>query len=235
MYQITCDDEILYDVRLENRVVLSPVLDLETGKNGTLSFKIPTQNDLYNFVEQKKSIIKVFQVDKINEKTIRRELFRGTAYSVTIDFYNRKQVECEGELSFFNDSIIRPYSFQGDVEDLFKQYINKHNIQVDNKKQFKVRRCTVTDSNNYITRANINYPTTKEEMNNKLIDILGGHFETGQNEDATRYIDYLAEYENISNQIIEFGKNELNITQHIKTENVATRIIPLRKKRRKNR
>ena len=101
MYQITCNDEILHDTRLKNRTVLSPVLDLEVEKNGSLSFKIPPQNDLYNSVEQKKSIIKVFQVDKINNKTIRTELFRGNAYSETIDFYKRKQVQCERRAFLF--------------------------------------------------------------------------------------------------------------------------------------
>lgn len=101
MYQILCDDEILYDVRLKNRIVLSPVLDLEVGKNGTLSFQIPMSNDLYNSLQQKLSIIKVYQRDKINNTWINTELFRGTAYSETIDFYKRKQVECERRAFFF--------------------------------------------------------------------------------------------------------------------------------------
>lgn len=230
MYQIMCDDEILYDVRLKNRIVLSPVLNLEVGKNGTLSFIIPTQNDLHNRIEQQKSIIKVFQVDKIGNRNVKTELFRGTAYSEKFDFWNRKQVECEGELSFFNDSIIRPYSYEGDVEPLFQKYVNEHNSVVDVNKQFTPRRCTVVDPNGYITRANINYPSTKAEMKEKLLDILGGHFETGPNEDGTRWIDYLAEYENISSQIIEFGKNELDLSQFISSEDVKTRIVPLGKK-----
>lgn len=134
-----------------------------------------------------------------------------------------------GELSFFNDSIVRPYDFQGDVETLFKQYVNNHNAQVNEEKKFFARNCTVTDSNNYITRANINYPKTKAEMDDKLINILGGHFETGEDENG-RYIDYLAKYERKATQVIEFGKNLLDITQCIKTEDVATRIIPLGKK-----
>lgn len=71
-------------------------------------------------------------------------------------------------------------------------------------------------------------------MKNWLI-ICGGHFKTGENENGDRYIDYLAEYQNISGQTIEFGKNLLDITQYIKTEDVATRIIPLRKKGWKHR
>ena len=137
-----------------------------------------------------------------------------------------------GELSFFNDTIVRPYSYQGSVENLFKQYVNNHNTQVNEEKKFTPRNCTVTDPNDYITRANINYPSSKDEMEDKLIDILGGHFETGELEDGSgRYIDYLASYDRNATQTIEFAKNLLDITQCIKTEDVVTRIIPLRKKR----
>ena len=229
MYQITCDDEILYDVRLKNRIVLSPGLNLEVGKNGTLSFILPPQNDLYNSIEQQKSIIKVFQVDKFETGILKTEIFRGIVYSEKTNFWNRKQVECEGELSFFNDSIVRPYTYEGDVETLFKKLVNEHNSVVDVNKQFIPRRCSVVDPNNYITRANLNYPTTKSEMNEKLLDILGGHFET-EEVNGARYIDYLAEYEKVSSQRIEFGKNELDISQFITSEDVKTRIVPLGKK-----
>ena len=229
MYEITVDNEIIHDVRLKNRTVLSPVLELEVGKNGTLSFILPPNNELYNSIEQKKSIIKVYQVDKTNSGYVSTELFRGTAYSEKTDFWKRKHIDCEGELSFFNDSIVRPYDYQGGVTALFQKYVNDHNSQVNETKRFTPRRCTVTDSNDYITRANINYPSTRDEMNEKLLEILGGHFETLE-ANGTRYIDYLAAYENTSSQIIEFGKNLLDITQFITSEEVATRIIPLGKK-----
>ena len=146
-------------------------------------------------------------------------------------FIKGSKSNVNGELSFFNDTIVRPYSYQGDVTTLFKQFINNHNYQVNEEKRFIPRKCTVMDLNDYITRSNINYPTTKSEMDDKLINILGGHFETGEQEDGSRYIDYLASYDRKASQIIEFGKNLLDITQCIKTEDVATRIIPLRKKR----
>lgn len=113
MYQITCDDVVCYDLRLDDRIVLSPKLDLENGKNGTLSFIITNNNPCYNSIKQKSSIMKVYQVDKLkNGSFMQTELFRGTVFSIKKDFYKRKQVECEGELSFFNDSIVRPYSYK---------------------------------------------------------------------------------------------------------------------------
>ena len=146
-------------------------------------------------------------------------------------FIKGSKSNANGELSFFNDTIVRPYSFQGDVNTLFKQYVNNHNLQVNEEKRFVPRNCTVVDLNDYIIRENINYPTTKSEMDDKLINLLSGHFETGEAENGKRYIDYLLNYDRKSKQVIEFGKNLLDITQCIKTEDVATRIIPLRKER----
>lgn len=226
MYQVTCDDVIIFDLRADDRIVLSPTLNLETGKNGTFDFTIPPANPGYELIKQRVSIIKVFQIDKINNNFISTEIYKGTSYSVEEDFYKRKKVQTEGELSFFNDSKVRPYDFQGDVEEYFKRLIVQHNNQVDSFKQFKIGNCTVTDSNDYITRANKNYPTTKEEIETKLINLLGGHFEVRE-ENGNRYIDYLTKYERVNTQVIRFGKNMLDITKHIKSSDVKTRIIPL--------
>ncbi len=237
MYQITCDNQILYDIRSKDRIVTSPKLILETGKNGSLSFRIPRTNPMRDKINLKKSIFKVFQIDVVNNKKIYHQIFRGSAYSTEEDLYLRGTVDVEGELVFFNDSIIRPYSWTGDVEPYFKKLINEHNARVDDAKKFIARKCTVKDANNNITRANENYPTTKEEMNNKLIDLLGGHFETEEIDEVIDgkiiekiYIDYLADYDKYNKQSIVFRKNLIDFTKCITAQDVKTVIIPLGKK-----
>lgn len=238
MYQITCDNQILYDIRSKDRTVTSPRLILETGKNGTLSFRIPKTNPMFDYINLKKSIFRVFQVDLKDNKRIYTQLFRGMANTRDEDFYSRGQVEVEGELAFFNDTVIRPYSYQGNVIDLLKKYVNEHNSRVDDFKKFYVRNCTVTDNNDYITRANENYPSTKEEMDAKLIDLLGGHFETEEVEEIEQngnvirkvYIDYLADYTKYNTQPIIFGRNMLDFAKFISAEDIKTVIIPLGQK-----
>lgn len=238
MYQITCDNQVIYDIRSQDRIVTSPRLTLETGKNGTLSFRIPKTNPCFNLINLKKSIFRVFQVDIVDNRKIYTQLFRGSANTRDEDFYSRGQIEIEGDLSFFNDTIVRKYEYKGSVLGLFQKYVNEHNAKVEDSKKFYVRNCNVTDSNDYITRANENYPTTKEEMDNKLIDLLGGHFETEEveEEDANGnkikkvYIDYLAEYTEYNTQPIVFGRNMLDFTKFISAEDIKTVIIPLGKK-----
>lgn len=229
MYQITCDNQVIYDIRSKDRIVTSPKLILEVGKNGTLSFRMSKNHPMFEHINLKKSIFRVFQVDLKDNRKIYTQLFRGMANTREEDFYSRGHIEIEGELAFFNDTVIRPYNYSGSVIDLFRKYVNEHNSRVDDFKKFYVRNCTVVDNNDYIVRANENYPSTKEEMDNKLIDSLGGHFET-EEIDGKVYIDYLAEYEEYNTQPIVFRKNMLDFTKFISAENIKTVIIPLGKK-----
>ena len=135
-----------------------------------------------------------------------------------------------GELSFLLDSIQRPYSFQGAPNDLFKQFINNHNNQVEETKQFVIRNVDVPDNNNYINRENSNYSNTWDEVNDKLINTNSGYLETGLLEKGKRYIDYISQYTYINSQIIQFGENLLDITQYAKGEDIKTAIIPVRQR-----
>ena len=220
MYSVYVDNNLLYSPDLANDgyVILNPHAILETNKAGTFSFLLPPNNPLYDNIQKLVSIITVW--DDADE------IFRGRVLYDDKDFYNRKKVYCEGELSFLLDSIVRPYDFSGDIPVLFNQFITNHNNQVEAAKRFTVGNVTVTDPNNYIVRASSSYPKTWDEMNDKFLNLLGGYFRT-RKVGSTRYIDYVADYGHVSNQIIEFGVNMLDISEYISAENVFTCLIPL--------
>lgn len=136
-----------------------------------------------------------------------------------------------GELSFLLDTIQRPYSFQGNPNDLFKNFINNHNSQVEDTKKFEIRNCDVPDSNNYINRENSDYSNTLDAINDKLIDLNGGYLETGPLADEKRYIDYISNYTHINSQNIIFGENLLDITQYAKRRRYKNRFNCFRSKR----
>ena len=220
MYTIYADGKAVYSPLLvsDGYCVLSPKLTAELNKSGSLSFVMPPTNVMYDGIQKLKSIITVMQDDE--------EIFRGRVLYDEKDFYNRKNVYCEGELSFLMDSVVRPYSYQGGVKALFTQYVNNHNSQVDEEKQFQVGMVTVTDPNDYITRESSDYPKSLDEMKAKLIDLLGGYFRP-RLENGTRYLDYVTDYGSISDQVIEFGTNLLDLTEYISAEDVFTVLIPL--------
>jgi hypothetical protein len=61
----------------------------------------------FNAVKKMESEITVLQDSK--------PIFKGRVFSDNVNFYKVKKVEVEGILAYFNDSIVRPYEFTGDV------------------------------------------------------------------------------------------------------------------------
>ena len=218
MYQVYCDDTLIYDPRIDSLKIVNPKLTIELNKTGSFTFTIYPSNARYNILQKMKSIITVYNDGEL--------IFRGRILNDDERFYNQKQVSCEGELAFLLDSVVRPYDFEGSPEELFRKLIESHNEQVEETKRFKVGTVTVTDPNDYITRASAQYPTTWGEINEKLIDKLGGFLWVRHESDGI-YIDYLADFDILSSQTIEFGKNLLDINKITKGENIATAIIPL--------
>lgn len=87
MYQVRCDDVVIYDLRDKDLKIISPKLTTEINKTGTFDFIIPPQNRNYNIIKKLKSIITIYQDGE--------EIWRGRVLNDKSDFYNKKQVECE--------------------------------------------------------------------------------------------------------------------------------------------
>lgn len=223
MYQVYCDEHLIFDTRNDDLNIISPRLDLELNKTGSFTFSIYPSNPHYDKLKKLKSIIKVYQDNYL--------LFRGRILNDEEGFYNEKQVSCEGELAFLVDSIQRPYDFMSGenyttVSELFTFFINNHNAQVEDEHKFFVGNITVTDPNNYVVRSDSTYLNTWDSINEKLIKSYGGYLWVRHEPDGN-YIDYLADFDTLSSQTIEFGKNLLNINKITRGENIATAIIPL--------
>ena len=222
MYKCYLDGEMLYTPDLDEYKLATANLSVELNKTGSFKFTVYPDNPRYESIKKRTSIVTVYNED--------RRLFRGRVLNVKKGFYNQLQVTCEGELAFLLDSTVRPYEFKGSVEELFQFYINSHNAQMDDEaRKFKAGRCTVTDPNDYIVRANTGvngYPKTLDEMKEKLVEKLGGYLWTREGEDGI-YIDYLEDFETMNSQTVEFAKNLLDFEETIKGQDIVTAIIPL--------
>lgn len=218
MYRVLCDGLPIYDLRDENLVLIDPKLDLEVNKAGSFSFKMPPQHPQYYLPQQMLSCIQVFQDSE--------EVFCGRITGCKIDFYNRKQITCEGQLAYLNDSIQRPAEYHDvTVRGYLETLIAEHNKQVSKDKQFKVGIVTVTDGNDSLYRYT-NYNSTMKEIKEDLVDDLGGYLRV-RNVNGTAYLDYIEDYENISKQSIEFGENLLDFSRNTDVTDIATVFIPL--------
>ena len=218
IYKVYCDHQLLYHSRLENLTIHNPSVELEVNKTGSFEFTVPQKHPYYDTIRKLKSIITVFQDDFL--------LFRGRVLNEEVGWHNEKAVSCEGELAFLLDSIQRPYDFTGSIRDFLAMLLTSHNAQVEEEKRFTLGNVTVTDPNDYIVRSDIEYTSTWDVIQKKLLDLLGGYIIV-RHEDGKHYLDYLSSINVLAPQPISFGKNLLDLKRIRKGEDIATAIIPL--------
>ena len=218
MYRVYSDSNLLHHDNLEQLRILDPSVELELNKTGSFVFTVNPDHPRLPFVKRMKSIIQVWQDDFL--------LFRGRVLDEEVGWHNEKTFTCEGELAFLIDSIQRPYDFTGSISEFLGILLVNHNAQVDPEKHFTLGVVTVTDPNDYIVRSDIDYVSTWDVINKKLIDMLGGFLQV-RHEDGVNYLDYLKESTLLAPQKITFGKNLLDLKRSRKGEEIATVIIPL--------
>lgn len=243
-YQIKCDDLVLYDVRDEDLTLKNPKCKLAVNTVGEASFTILANHPCYNDL---KKMISVFEINQ-NGETI----FRGRMTDYSKDFHNKKLVDLEGVMAFFNDSMIRPFVFPDDflhlteykaeaeeggnvVRFLLRWFIDTHNSQVEPFQRFKLGRVTVSDPNNTIVRSSEDYQKTWDAVKSALFESsLGGYLCIRYEADGN-YIDYLADFtdengERLRNsQKIAYGENLLDIQKDSDATETYSAIIPLGK------
>ena len=221
MYQILCNDQVIHDVRIEGLQVIDAKCTLEVNKTGSLTFSVPPTHPSYNDIHKHTSTITLLRDGEV--------VFIGRVLNDEIDFYNIKNIECEGELAYLLDSVQRTkqYNLTGtsSIKNYLKDLISIHNSQMnESRKQFVVGEVTVTHSSGTFSPKS-DYETTLNAINDKLLGVYGGYILTRHSGDTT-YIDYVSEYSGICEQTIEFGKNLIDMTRYIKGEDIFTVLIP---------
>lgn len=219
MYIVKIGNKKIYDPRIDELTLIEPIIELEENSAGSFSFTMPSEHPLYDAIERRKTVVQVFEDSDL--------LFSGMAYEVEDDFYHNKKVYCEGELSYFNDTIQRPAEYHDmTVSQLLEVYINNHNAQVEPEKQFKLGMVTVHDSNDSIF-CYTNMESTMQCIKADLVDDLGGIIRV-RHDNGDKYIDYITENEvNTNSQVIRLGENLIDYKSNISSMDIATAIIPL--------
>lgn len=215
MYRVYCDGSLLYHSKLESLKIFSPSVELEENKTGSFDFTIYPDHPYFSRIQKLKSIITVFQDDHL--------LFRGRVLDEEAGWYNQKKVICEGDLAFLLDSVLRPFTFSGTVAEFLAYVLELHNAQVDEQKRFQIGTVTVEGN---ITHTADDYTTTKETVEQVLLEPFGGFVQT-RFEDGVAYVDYFAEINLLAPQTIQFGKNLLDLKRIRKGADIGTVIIPL--------
>ena len=167
-----CDDYVLHDSVIDELKVIGAKCSLEVNKTGSLTFQIAPTHPYYDKIKKHTSQIRLYQDDRV--------LFSGRVLNDEITFDNIKNIECEGELAYFLDSIQRgkEYHLNGGsnnvVETYLKDVVAIHNSQVDDSKKFSVGLVNITDPNNYLYKIS-NYEDTLTILTDKLLNTYGGY------------------------------------------------------------
>lgn len=235
MYRLTCDSIPLLDYRDDELILVNPRIKLEVNTVGEGSFTIYKNHPHYDSLKKLKSVFEASDDNGV--------IFRGRATGDTVDFDLGKQVDLEGAMAYFNDSVVRPFDFpvdfqndanyikaaqNGNVIAFFLGWlIDNHNSQVQDFQKMKLGNVTVADPNNYIVRSNSDYASTWETLKGKLFDsALGGYLCIRYEADGN-YIDYLAEFTETNEQEIVYGENLLDLKSETEASEIYSAIIPI--------
>lgn len=223
MITIYADDKKIYDPRVEKLQLEEAQLQQTKNKAGSVTFTIPATH-AYAQTSIIPGITRI--VVKEDEETV----FRGRITKNNPNFWDDAECTAEGDLAYLNDTIVRPYEFSGSPREYFTFLITQHNAQVEKERQFTVGRVTIKDPNDYIVRSSVQYPSTWEELESKLLDSMGG-FLVERWEDGVTYLDYLEDVRENNDQIAKYGENIVDIDRIKEIDSgFATAVIPLGKK-----
>lgn len=226
------DKRLIYAPNNRNALVLSPKLTREVSKGGSLSFTMTRDHEQYESLQKMSTCITVEQDDK--------EIWRGRVLSHEADWYNRRVIYCEGALSYFNDSAITPFNYEGKLAQFLQHLIDAHNQQCGNMKMKRFELGTVTaalgdlvvhygDRDSY--GVGEDYGSTWNIIDKMVLKVYGGYAYctynpvTGNN--VLNYCDQAFEADRLVNQTIEYGVNLLDFTEKTDTNSLFTRVYPM--------
>lgn len=219
MVKVYADDTLVYAPHVDGYGLIDLQVTQGVNKAGTAEIKMPPTHPAYSAFTPYKTLITIYRHDVL--------LFRGRVLYMADDLYGCRTITCEGERGFFHDVVIPPYLYETDPVSILLYVLVEYNVRVANEaKKFRFGDATVTDLNNYI-RLESEEAQTAAEVLDKLVERCGGFMTFSTTDDGeAREINWYAEMERQSGQIIEFGENLLDFTSTGANTELATAIYP---------
>ena len=222
---------LIYQPGNKNGTVLSPKLTREVSKGGSLTFTMTREHPMYEMLQKMSTVVVVKQDGK--------ETWRGRIFSHEADWYNNRAVYCEGALSFFNDSCVTPFNYEGTLKQFLQHLIGVHNAQVGQKmKMFELGTVTAAlgdqvvhfgDADQY--GVGEDYGKCWDIIDKLVLKVFGGYayctFDAATGYNVLNYCDQAVEEKRLTAQKIEYGVNLLGLTEKTDTNDLYTRIYPV--------
>lgn len=225
MFVAYCDGEPFYAPAVIGQTLqlTTAKITYEINKAGSFEFTMPPTNSMYNAIKKLQSIIIVKEDGK--------EIWRGRDLDSRRDFYNNKKMICEGELAFLNDGLEHPYDHSKNgqtVANMFSYYDKYYSDNCTPERMIRFGNITAVDPQTKIyTKIDV-WDVVLDNLLDNLINKFGGVLRI-QERNGTRYLDWVDPTNNISDQIIEFGRNMISFEEYIDASKIYTYVIPLGK------
>lgn len=217
MISAYADGELFYDSRTEETKLIGLKATPSLDKAGTAEIILPPGHPAYDRFTQYRTLVEILRRDAL--------IFRGRVLYHEDNIFNTRKVICEGERSFFRDTVMLPYLYQATPAAIFTDIITQHNSQVEHFKTFKVGTVTVTDANDYVRLESQTAEQISDTLD-KLVERCGGYITFTTNADGERCVNWLEKMEYRSDQVIEFGENLLDFARYTADTGLATRVYP---------
>ena len=226
-YKVLYNNQILFDPYTDD-CITDTKLSSKANAASYFDFTISPAHSLYSKIAERAGEVRVY-FDKII-------LFKGEITEIEEDFNGNRSISCTGVLENLDATRVRPYStVKGEqpltapssIDGYFQWLIDQHNSNcLDSRKQFSVgvNQGSMLDKNNYIYRSSEQRPTTASEIEEKILDSVGGYLFVRYKDDLN-ILDLYADAHEANTQIIDFGVNITDFTKTTTTSDQYTAVV----------
>lgn len=211
----------MYNVYADNTMINDPSASSENALTGTITkavngidsflFRMYSNNAGWDKLQCLKTHIHVSDVITGDSDTFHGRILTISPVQESSGLIY-KDVQCEGELSYLQDSTQFYHNLRAQMYVILSAMLNDHNAQVDDDKKIYLGQCIANISVDY----EWGYGKTWETLQDLLAqEGVGGEIRL-RYEDGTRYLDYTNEtFSGGSDTVIEAGVNLISLTQTI--------------------
>lgn len=211
MYNVYADSTMINDPSASSENALTGTITKAVNGIDSFSFRMYSNNAGWDKLQCLKTHIHVSDVITGDSDTFHGRILTISPVQESSGLIY-KDVQCEGELSYLQDSTQFYHNLRAQMYVILSAMLNDHNAQVDDDKKIYLGQCIANMSVDY----EWGYAKTWETLQDLLAqEGVGGEIRL-RYEDGTRYLDYTNEtFSGGSDTVIEAGVNLISLTQTI--------------------
>lgn len=218
LFRVYVDGALFYHPQMSKLAITDARIEEDAENIDSMTLSAPFNHPYLSAIRPLASTIVCKKGDAV--------MFEGRALDNGTDFYNTHTWTCESCLAYLKDSVQPPYDYKGTLRGLLELFISVHNNAVEEKKRFVVGNVTVTDNNDYVSYSSIDFTVTLDAIRDKLIRTHGGFLRV-RYAGGVKYLDYIADFDSLSPQTVEYGKNLLDVKINRDHTDRASVLLPL--------